>query len=151
MFDKVLEIITYILEDLKHSKNIFDIDFASLMKSGYSNKDINTALAWIFSKFESGESIIREEFFKSNSKRIYSPEELSLFTTEALGYLTTIYEMGLIGEIEREMIIDRLQMTTFSKVTIREIKTIIASILINFDSSSDLKKRLILNNNETIH
>lgn len=151
MFNKVVEIITILLEEIKARKNIFDIDFSGLIKAGYSKSDINTALAWLFSKYENIETIIREEYFISKSTRFYTPEEKSIFTPEALGYMTIIEHLGLISSIDRELIIDKLQISGYKKITVKEIKTVIASLLLNLENKSDLKSRLILDNNDTVN
>ncbi len=56
--DKVLEIIIYILNELKHQKNFNDIDYSVLTKIGYTDSEINTAIAWISSQIQEDEKYL---------------------------------------------------------------------------------------------
>jgi len=60
-------------------------------------------------------------------------------------------ELGLISDLDEELIIDRIFFLGYQKAGIPEIKTVLTTLIFNFDGKSDKLERLILHNNETIH
>ncbi len=149
--DKVLEIIIYILNELKHQKNFNDIDYSVLTKIGYTDSEINTAIAWISSQIQEDEKIFIKNLKSSKSIRVLHPAEQKLFTPDALGYLISIRELGLISEEDFEFFIDKVMTMNFSKVDLAELKTIIAAFILNLDDPNNKRYRLLINNNDTIN
>jgi len=148
MYERILEIIAYILTELKSEKDLNKIDYNILSQFGYSEVEINIAIAWVFSKSEMLNESEHEFGIETGSSRFFNYEEQKLFTPEALGYLIMAKELEIISEDEREMILDRIVMSGYSKIDVNEMKLIITSILLK---TSNPKNRLILNNNETIN
>jgi uncharacterized protein Smg (DUF494 family) len=151
MQEKVLEIIVHILSQIKSDKRLNDIDVDALAKEGYTDAEINSAFAWIYSKIEQGESLFIEKNKTNKSHRFFHPAEKSIITNEAIGYLIQMKELGLISDLDEELIIDRIFFLGYQKAGIPEIKTVLTTLIFNFDGKSDKLERLILQNNETIH
>lgn len=57
-------------------------------------------------------------------------------------------ELGIISGEDREMILDRVVMSGYSKIEINEMKMIISALVLK---SNNPTNRLILNNNETVN
>ena len=55
MHEKDIEIIVYILNEMRISKQISDIDIERINSDGYTDSEINTACALIFSKIDTSE------------------------------------------------------------------------------------------------
>ncbi|MBL8008313.1 MAG: DUF494 family protein [Ignavibacteria bacterium] len=151
MQEKVIEIIVYILNEMRDSKHLNEIDVKSLNKSGYTDAEINSAFAWIFSKIESGEKLFTESPDFSKSHRFFHETEKSILSTEAMGYLIQMKELGIISDLDEELVIDKIVMAGYQKAGIEEIKLIISSLLFDFEDKTMSVNRLVLQNNETIH
>ncbi len=151
MQEKVIEIIVYILNEMRNSKRLNEIDIKKLNVDGYTDAEINTAFAWIFSKIDSGEKLFNESDKTSKSHRFFHNAEQNIMTTEAMGYLIQLKELTLISDMDEELIIDKIFMSGYQKVGVDEIKLIISSLLFDFEDSSTSLNRLVLQNNETIH
>ncbi len=151
MQEKVLEIIVHILSQIKSDKRLNDIDVDALAKEGYTDAEINSAFAWIYSKIEQGESLFIEKNKTNKSHRFFHHAEKSIITNDAIGYLIQMKELGLISDLDEELIIDRIFFLGYQKAGIPEIKTVLTTLIFNFDGKSDKLERLILQNNETIH
>jgi len=148
-YSKVLEIIVHILNELKSMKEFNEIDFNELENNGYTSSEINTALAWIYSKVNSGSDYTEDKLEKSDSPRLFNYVEKRILTTEALGYLIWLSETGIIGKMDREAIIDKIILTDYSKIDLNSLKSIIAIYLLDIKDVNDIKTRLILENNES--
>ena len=151
MQEKIIEIIVYILNEMRNSKHINEIDLKKLNKDGYTEAEINTAFAWIFSKIESGEKLFNEASASNKSHRFFHNAEQNILSTEAMGYLIQMKELCIISDLDEELIIDKIFMAGYQKVGVEEIKLLISSLLFDFEDKTNTISRLVLQNNETIH
>jgi uncharacterized protein Smg (DUF494 family) len=151
MQDKVIEIIVYILSEIKEIKQLSDIDVNILSGKGYSDNDINTAFAWIFSKLDEGELIFKNENNVTKSHRVFNLVENKIFSVDAKGYLLLLRELGLLNDLDIDLVIERIILSGYQKINIVELKKFIASFVLNSDNKSDILNRMILQNNDTIN
>ena len=151
MQEKVIEIIVFILNEMRNSKHIDEIDLKRLNTDGYTDAEINTAFAWIFSKIDSGEKVFTNKESKSKSHRFFHSAEQNILSTEAMGFLIQMKELGIISDMDEELIIDKIFMAGYQKAGIEEIKLIISYLLFDFEDKTNSLNRLVLQNNETIH
>ncbi len=150
MFDKILEIIAYLLEEYKNTKRLDKVDLDTLKSFGYTEVEINTALAWVFTKIVYGETVFKDSD-KTKSIRFFNKQETRLFTPEALGYVIQLRELGLISDNDLEQLMDRVLISGYLKINLSDIKKIIVSQFMQFESNSEIKERLAFLNNETIN
>lgn len=151
MQEKVIEIIIYIVSEMRNNKRISEIDLDKLNTDGYTDAEINSAFTWIFSKIDSGEKILFEKTGKSKSHRVFHSSEKNILSPEAIGYLIQMKEFGIISELDEELIIDRIFLSGYQKAGKEEIKLVISSLLFDFESKSNPMNRLMLQNNDTVH
>lgn len=151
MQEKIIEIIVFILSEIRNSKHIDEIDLIKLNKDGYTEAEINTAFAWIFSKIEIGEKLLNEPSFTQKSHRFFHNAEKNILTTEAMGYLIQMKELRIISDTEAEQIIDKVFLAGYQKAGVEEIKIILSTLLFDSDDNSNSLNRLVLLNNETIN
>jgi len=151
MQEKIIEIIVYILGEIKNRKQISDIDLKKLAKIGYTESEINTAFAWIYSKINQCENIFKEKKRSTKSKRFFHEFEKDILTTEARGYLISLIELGLLSDTDEEVILDRIFYSGFENIGKAELKTLVASLILDLENKSDKLERLVLQNNDTIH
>ena len=83
-------------------------------------------------------------------RRIHVTER-AVITPEAHGYLIQLRELGLLDDMEVETAIDRIMMAGFGQVGMQEMKSVIASIMFDYDDSNRIGSRLMLNSKDTIH
>ena len=151
MQEKIIEIIVFILNEMRNSKQINDIDLKKLNKDGYTDAEINTAFAWIFSKIDTGEKVFDDKTRSTRSHRFYHDAEKNILTTDAMGYLIQMKELGILSDSEGETLIDKVLMAGYQKAGIDEIKLILSTMLFDSEDRSDSLNHLVLQNNETIH
>ncbi|MBC8484872.1 MAG: DUF494 family protein [Bacteroidetes bacterium] len=151
MQEKIIEIIVYILSEIKNRKQIGDIDLKKLAKIGYTESEINTAFAWIYSRINQGENIFKGKKRLSKSKRFFHDIEKDILTTDAMGYLISLFELGLLSDTDDELIFDKIFYSGFEIIGKAELKILLASIILDLDNKSDKLDRLVLQNNDTIH
>lgn len=151
MQDKVIEIIVYILSEIKEIKQLNEIDVKGLTDKGYSDSEINTAFAWIFSKLDEGELIFKDEKEPSKSHRMFNPVENKIFSVDAKGYLLLLRELELLNDLDIDLVIERVLLSGYQRINLDELKKFISSFILNSESKSDILSRMILQNNDTIN
>ena len=125
MQEKIIEIIVLILNEIRESKQISEVDLEKLNSEGYTEAEINTAFAWIFSKIENGEKVFNEPGYKSKSHRFLHEAEKSIITTEGQGYIIQMKELGVISDAEEEMLLDKLILSGFQYAGVEELKIVV--------------------------
>jgi Smg protein len=151
MQDKVIEIIVYVLSEIKEIKQLDEINVNELTDKGYSDSEINTAFAWIFSKLDEGKLIFKEENGKTKSHRLFNLTENKIFSVESKGYLLMLRELGLMNDLDIDLVIERVILSGYQKIKLKDLKKFIASFILNSESKSDILSRMILQNNDTIN
>lgn len=151
MYEKVIEIIEYLLTQMNDTNQITEKDIIDLEKKGYSSAEINTAFVWLNSKLNESENIFKGEEEPTKSKRFFHQLEKSLLTTEAMGYILQMSELGVINNFDIESIVEKLHLTGAAKAGIPEVKSIISSLLFDAQDNSDILNRMLLQNNDTIN
>lgn len=151
MYEKVIEIIEYLLTQMNDANQITEKDIIDLEKKGYSTAEINTAFVWLNSKLNESENIFKSDEESSKSKRFFHQLEQSLLTTEAMGYILQMSELGIINNFDIESIIEKLHLTGASKAGVPEVKSIISTLLFDAQDNSDILNRMLMQNNDTIN
>lgn len=151
MQDKIIEIIVYILSEIKEINQLSEIDINLLSDKGYSDSEINTAFAWIFSKLDEGELVFKNETDVTRSHRIFNLVEDKIFTVDAKGYLLLLRELGLLSDLDIDLVVEKVFLSGYQRIGIKELKKFIASLILNSESKSEILSRMILQNNDTIN
>ncbi|MBI5646746.1 MAG: DUF494 family protein [Ignavibacteriae bacterium] len=152
MQEKIIEIIVYLIHEMRHDKRLGEIDLRILSDRGYTDNEISTAFSWLFDKITLGENVLAEETRTSpHSHRVLHEAERNVITPDGYGYLIQLRELGLLDDMEMELAIDRIMMAGFTAVGLAEMKSIVASIIFDYDDSNRMGSRLMLNSQDTIH
>ena len=108
MYEKIIEIIVYVIQQVKQNKSLNELNVEELQKKGYSNSEISTALSWLIDKSEITERLFPSPDASNNeSFRVLHDTEKDLFTKDAWGELISMKELGIISNENIEMLIDR--------------------------------------------
>jgi uncharacterized protein Smg (DUF494 family) len=151
LYEKIIEIIVYLLSEMKKNKQLGEIEVEQLSNLGYTQNEINTAFSWIYSKIYAGEKIFTEEIVKSRSFRVLHDVEKNVITPEANGYLIQLRELGLITDMDIETIIDKIMLSAYNKIEVEDMKSYIAAYLLDLDDMNNSNRRIALNTNDTIN
>jgi Smg protein len=152
MREKIVEIIVYLMGELRNNIPLGEIDLSVLTNSGYTPTEISTAFSWLYEKIDLGENLVKEISKSSpHSHRVLHDAERMVFTPEAHGYLIQLRELGLISEEDIEAVIDRVMLADYVTAGMQETKSIVASILLESEDSRGIGSRIMFNGRDTIH
>jgi uncharacterized protein Smg (DUF494 family) len=132
MHERIVEIILFLVNELKSNKQLSEVDVSLLSQNGYTQSEISTAFSWLF-------------------ERLSIEAEKMVIHGEAFGYLLQCHELGLLNNSDIETIVERIMAAGFSSVGINEMKSFVAGLLFGFDNPSGGSGNIVLGNNDTIH
>lgn len=155
MNDRVVEILVYIMAEI-HGKQTqpeqLELISRDLEKKGYTQLEISSAFSWLFDRFQdsAGEPVGTTTAILPQSFRVLSDSEKLVFSTGAFGYLLQLRRFELINDFELELVIEKAMMLGGTKITDKEIKALVATVLF---SPEGLNERMLLlyDDSEIIH
>lgn len=151
MYEKVVEIIVYLMNEIRQNKRLGEIDLSALTQSGYTETEISTALSWLFDKFSvEGAQVVEAAPASPQSHRVFHDAEKMSMSVDAQGYLIQLRALNLLTDPDLELVIDRVMKAGFLRAGLSEIKSIVASVLFNSEESPNAASRFLLNSSDTI-
>ena len=151
MYEKIVEIIVFVIAELRQNKDINDIDIIELQRRGYTSAEISTAFSWLVDRMELSEKIFTSENYSHHSFRILHDAEKELFTPEAWGELIHLNSLGVIKNEHIEMLIERAAILGVRQLDNHQLKSFVANIIFNAQLNTLPGIRLMLRGNDTIH
>ena len=151
MHERIVEIILFLVNELKSNKQLSDVDVSLLSQIGYTQSEISTAFSWLFERLSVGESILTSGVAAPSSHRMLNDVEKMVILPDAYGYALQCHQLRLLNNNDMETIIERIMAAGFSTVGINEMKSFIAGLLFDMDNPSGSKGHIFLGNNDTVH
>lgn len=151
MHERIVEIILFLVNELKSEKQLSDVDVSLLTESGYTQTEISTAFSWLFEQLSVGQALVTPAASTETSHRVLHEAEKMVITPEAHGYVLQCQQLGLLTNADVETIIERIMAAGFSAVGIPEMKTFVAGMLFGLENPPSFGGRISLNSDDTIH
>jgi uncharacterized protein Smg (DUF494 family) len=148
MQERIVEIILYLVSELRSNKRLSDVDVSSLTRDGYTQSEISSAFSWLFERLTLGKSITDITSGASASHRMLNYTEKMVVESQAYGYLIQCQQLGLLNNIDVETIIERIMMAGFTTIGLPEMKSFVAGYLFDMEGSNG---QVSLGMNDTIH
>ena len=95
MKERVVEILVFLMTELRDDKQLHDIDLAPLRDRGYTTSEISAAFSWLYETMGAGDAEATSHARAARgSRRIFHEVERSVLSREAQGYLIQLAELG---------------------------------------------------------
>jgi uncharacterized protein Smg (DUF494 family) len=141
---RVMEIILFLVGEIRRNKQIGDIDLKHLSDQGFTEIEVSTAFSWLFDKM----ALSGKQSVASNPRnaafRVYHEMEQSFLTQDARGYLMQLRELELLKDSEMELLIDRLWFLGAADIGLDAVKEAAAELIFDFSDASRLDNRMML-------
>jgi uncharacterized protein Smg (DUF494 family) len=151
MQERIVEIIVYLMNELRSEKKLGDVDVTGLAGEGYTQSEISTAFSWVFDRLSVGQAVMEPSARTGDSHRILHDAEKMVITPDAQGYIIQCQQLGLLGNTEIETLIERIMAAGFASVGLAEMKSLIAGLLFDADNPLNGNGHFTLGTNDTIH
>lgn len=153
MVERIMEIIIYVMSNIRDTKNFSDDNFKELENLGYTTSEISTAFSWIFEKTDPLKIPGKGPYLvdKTYGFRVLLDVEAELFTKEAYGDLIQYMTLGLINNEQLELLIERSVYSHFPLIDKRLLNSFVYAL--NFDNTvtNNYTGRIMLDGNDTIN
>lgn len=151
MYERVIEIILFLVSEMRSDKQLSEVDVSVLTRKGYTQSEISTAFSWLFDRITVGEVIVSSENSVGTSHRVLHEVEKMVVSREAHGYLLQCHQLGIIDNQDIEAIIEKVMTAGFSSIGTEEIKTFIAGILFDIEDPDGNNSRISFDGSDTVH
>lgn len=151
MFERIIEIIVFVISELQNKQNITDVDLKQLQNLGYTNTEISTAFSWLADKFELSDDIDGESITQRSSIRILHTSEQELFTKEAFSELIQMQTLRMISNEQLELLLERGMYSGGELIDNRRLKQLVAQIVFSDVMDSVYGSRIMLNGTDAIN
>jgi Smg protein len=152
MQERIIEIIVYLVNEMRNNKPLGEIDVKVLEEGGYTQAEISSAFSWLFDKLAVSDQILPHvEHQVARSYRILHEVEKMVITPQAQGYLIQLRELGILNDGMLETVIDRAMVSGYTKIGLDETRIIVASLVFETDDQKKIGNRIISPSSDTIH
>jgi len=141
---RVMEIILFLVGEIKRNKQIGDIDLKKLSDRGFSESEVSTAFSWLFDNMAVTERQSVASNPRTSTFRVYHEFEQSFLTSEARGYLMQLRELELLKDSEMELLIDRLWFLGAPDIGLEAVKEAAAELIFDFSDATRMDNRMML-------
>jgi len=153
MVQRIIEIIIYVISELKSKKQFDEIDLEKLKNLGYTNSEISTAFSWIADNGSFGDILDTKPQFNNGSKyfRILNPIEKDFFTENAANELIHYNVLGLLSNENIEQLLDKNLLHGYTKIDSNELKMFLANVVLDVYQKNYNANKILLSGNESIN
>jgi uncharacterized protein Smg (DUF494 family) len=151
MHEKIVEIIVYLMTELRSNHPISETTVRDLSNQGYTPTEISAAFSWLADKASLQEHEREVVEAHPHSVRLLHEFEQMFISPEVYGYLLQLYQLSVVSHDQMEMIIERCMMSGMQPVDMDMAKSIVASLLFTSTMFDTPGQRLFLHASDTIH
>ena len=148
MKERIVELLVHIMSEVQMKTTLADIDLGELKNKGYTQTEISEALSWLYSNAQVRDGVVLLSGAMRGTTRVFHDVEKTAFTIESQGYLIQLRELGLLDDRDTELVIERAIQTGYEKLSIDEVREIVASLLLAKGGNASLSW---LNTREHVH
>lgn len=152
MYERIVDIIVYVMSELRSKKDIKKVNLDELQSRGYTSSEISTALSWIADRIAFNERVlpfgVKSE---PHSFRVLQESEKELFTPDAWGELVSMNNLGIISNENIETLIDKAMLIGMYKIDLKELKIFVANSIFFMQYDNIGGSRFMLQGNDTIN
>lgn len=152
MKEKVLELLVFLMSEIRDNKALSDIDVNGLRSQGYTQAEISDAFSWLYEHAPAGfDAPHRPTDAMRGSRRMFHDAEKLVLSTEGQGYLILLTELGLLRDQDLELVIERAMMAGYERLSVAELRQMAASVLFGRRAGDAGTHRAQLDDGNTVH
>ncbi|MBS1169649.1 MAG: hypothetical protein H6R01_567 [Burkholderiaceae bacterium] len=131
----MFDVLVYLYENYHHPEVCPEpVELAkSLSEIGFKEAEIRDALTWLteLAARTQGFSSRKpdERAFPASAHRVYAPQEYAALGVEAIGFIESLANAGVLKPIEREIAIERGLAANESPLTLEKLRIVVLMVL----------------------
>ncbi len=140
MNKRVLEILTYVMQELETSFKDVDLQLVVdiLSEQGFSEDEISVAMTWLLNNADQGVQVTNGQppGIPRPLWRMLSETERNVISPKAFSYLFQLRELELLSDDIMENVIEKAVNLPSLYVDIEEMQDLIAAVVLDFENSA---------------
>ncbi len=151
--ERILEILVFVLSEIKQNISIEELNVAELIQRGYSEVEISAAISWLLDKVDMEGALMMFPKMQSvsTSFRILNQVEKSLFTSATWGKIVEYQELGILTPEQVEFLIFRAVAIQSDVTTIEEVNDLVSKLLFYSNSMIPSGSKILLDGNDRVN
>ncbi len=133
MDERMITLFSLIANEVQNKQELFEKEgkiMQALLNNGCRLQEADAALTLMQTLVQrQSEEFIRERPGAATSMRALNREERDRFTIDAFGFVTKLTSLGIIGEDQREELLERAMTVYTERIELDHIKTLVAFTL----------------------
>lgn len=132
MKESMFDVLMYLFENYLYDDEPQpdrDLLESELFQAGFTRNEINMAFDWL-----DGLTLSRRHTSpaagNSLAVRIFTQDETARLDTDCRGFLLYLEQMGILGPVSRELVIDRIMALSYDEIDIDTLKWVILMVLL---------------------
>jgi uncharacterized protein Smg (DUF494 family) len=151
MYERIIEIIVFVISELQHDKDINNLDITELKSRGYTSSEISAAISWLIDQLEFTDQFVSSGLLNpKTSFRVMHEAERDLFSKDALGEIIQFNSLGILNNEHIEMLIEKATMLGLPELDTSQVRSYIAYNVFNAQYNN-IGSRFLLQGNDTIN
>jgi uncharacterized protein Smg (DUF494 family) len=151
MRENIVDIIAYLMTELRSNHPINEHTVVRLNGKGYSQTEISTAFSWLADRAGVQEFIATAIEGTSDSIRILHEFEKMFIEIDVYGYILQLWQLGVLSHTQVEEVIEQSIATGQQPIELAAAKEIIGTILFNVEPYNRPERRIFLRPTDAIH
>lgn len=151
MQENIVEIIIYLMSELRNNHAINERTVNTLSTRGYSQTEISTAFSWVADRTSMRDFVSTALEGNPLSFRVLHEFEKMFVSPEILGYFLQLMQLGVISHDQREEILDRCIISGMQPIDLTSAKKIVADVLFSSATYTTPSRRIFLHPSDAIH
>jgi len=135
MKEDVLDVLMYLFENYMDDESTLEADAESLRgqlhEAGFLHSEISKAFTWLEDLAAAQENHSRQGMTAGRSMRVFNPAEEKRMDLESRGFLLFLEQMGVLDDVSRELVIDRIMVLETAEVDVDQVKWVVLMVLFN--------------------
>lgn len=135
MKEDVLDVLMYLFENYMDDESTLEADADSLRsqlrEAGFLQSEISKAFTWLEDLAAAQANHAGQGLSAGHSMRVFCPQEEKRIDLESRGFLVFLQQMGVLDEVSRELVIDRIMALETAEVDVDQVKWVVLMVLFN--------------------
>ncbi|MGS0537146.1 DUF494 family protein [Pseudoalteromonas sp. SaAl2] len=137
----MFDILMYLFENYIHSEAEIFVEqnelTDELLRAGFNKPEIFKALDWLeqLADLQHSDEVPYLNAYPHHAVRIFTDSECQMLSTECRGFLMFVEQIGVINNVTREMVMDRLFALDKPYIGLDDLKWVVLMVLFNVPGS----------------
>ncbi len=151
MTEKIVEVVARILDGLNRKIPIEDVNKSLSLQKEFDKQIVSAAFSLVYDKILGNKRLARKNRLVDARFRLLTEEEKEVLGQDNEAYLLHLYNVGVLGPVDFEMVLEQLMLFPGDTITKDDINWTVYISLLNINDEFLPGSRWLLSSTDTIN